>query len=122
MFSFYKIDVQVGDATVAKPAGLALWQLFGTTNQILGALTLGLASLYLRRRSKPVWPTLVPCLFLLASTLTAMLQNLMRMRDPLVLGVGVVLVLLAIGVIVEGMLAIRRDLASKDHTGPTAGL
>ena len=122
VFSFYKIDVQVGDATVAKPAGLALWQLFGTTNQILGALTLGLASLYLRRRSKPVWPTLVPCLFLLASTLTAMLQNLMRMRDPLVLGVGVVLVLLAIGVIVEGMLAIRRDLASKDHTGPTAGL
>jgi carbon starvation protein len=113
LFAFYKVDVQVGDAVVAQPAGLALWQLFGTTNQILGALTLGLASIYLKRRGSVVWPTLVPCLFLLGSTVAAMVQNLSRMSDPLVFGVGVILLLLAVGVIVEGVLALRRDVKSR---------
>nr|MCH9688331.1 carbon starvation protein A [Deltaproteobacteria bacterium] len=40
VFAFYEVDVQVGGAVVTRPAGLALWQLFGTTNQLLAALTL----------------------------------------------------------------------------------
>ncbi|MDE0896649.1 MAG: carbon starvation protein A, partial [Planctomycetota bacterium] len=113
VFAFYKVDVQIGGAMVQKPAGLALWQLFGTTNQILGALTLGLASLYLKRRGSMVWPTLIPCLFLLGSTVVAMVLNLMRMKDPLVFGVGLVLFVLALGVIVEGVLALRSDLKAR---------
>ena len=48
-FAFYKVDGQA--------AGLALWQLFGTTNQVMGALTLLAVSLYLMQRSRIYWFT-----------------------------------------------------------------
>ena len=49
-FAFYKID--------GKSAGLALWQLFGSTNQLLAGLALLVVSLYLiqRRRIRPALP------------------------------------------------------------------
>ncbi|MFQ5507178.1 MAG: carbon starvation protein A, partial [Planctomycetota bacterium] len=52
LFAFYEVG--------GKPAGLALWTLFGTTNQLLAGLTLLLASLYLRHRRWPAWPTAIP--------------------------------------------------------------
>ncbi|MCA9663905.1 MAG: hypothetical protein KC486_36605, partial [Myxococcales bacterium] len=87
-----------------------LWQLFGTTNQLLAALTLFLATLYLRSKRWPTWPTGIPAVFMLGSTLVAMVQNLLKFSDPLLLGVGGVLVLLGGGVVVEGLLALRRPL------------
>lgn len=110
LFAFYEVDVEVAGVIVQRPAGLALWQLFGTTNQLLAALTLFLATLYLRSKRWPTWPTGLPAVFMLASTLVAMIQNLTKFSDPLLLGVGGVLVLLGVGVVVEGLLALRRPL------------
>ena len=45
VFAFYEVDGQA--------AGLALWQLFGTTNQVLGGLTLLTVTLYLMQRKRP---------------------------------------------------------------------
>ena len=104
-FAFYKLDVGGG---VSKPAGLVLWTLFGTTNQILASLTLGLVSLYLKRRGSPVWPTLVPCIFMLCSTLYAMVQNLMKIQDRIVWGVGAILMGIALWLVVEAVLALLR--------------
>ena len=59
-----------------KPAGLALWALFGTTNQLLAGLTLTLVTLYLKRLSRPAWPTAIPAVFIMSSTLSAMAVNL----------------------------------------------
>ncbi|MFQ5741828.1 MAG: carbon starvation protein A [Acidobacteriota bacterium] len=69
-FAFYKIG--------GKPAGLALWQLFGTTNQVLGALTLLTVTLYLMQRGRPYWYTAVPMVFMLVTTVAAML---IKIRD-----------------------------------------
>jgi hypothetical protein len=38
-----------------RPAGLALWQLFGSTNQLLAGLALLLAALYLLERRRRAW-------------------------------------------------------------------
>lgn len=111
LFAFYEVDVRVGDAIVARPAGLALWQLFGTTNQLLAGLTLVLATLYLRHRRWPMWPTAIPAVGVMASTLYAMVTNLSQMRDPLLLGVGSVLLLLGIGVLFESGRALLRPRA-----------
>lgn len=81
-FAFYKIDGQA--------AGLALWQLFGTTNQILGGLTLLAVTLYLMQRKRPYWYTAAPMLFMLATTMVAMI---IKMRDFWKLGAHLLLLL-----------------------------
>lgn len=110
LFAFYEVDVQGAAGMVKKPAGLALWQLFGTTNQLLAALTLIMVTLYLRARGRPIWPAGLPAIGMLASTLGAMVVNLSSFTDPLLLGVGVVLLLLGLGVLVEAVRAwLRRS-------------
>ena len=87
-FGFYEVGGQA--------AGLALWQLMGTTNQILGGLTLLTITLYLMQRRRPYWYTGVPMVFMLATTLIAML---IKIRDfwnqeahfLLLLGVGILM-------------------------------
>jgi len=61
-----------------KPAGLTLWELFGTTNQLLAALGLLAVSVYLfeiRRRSIYF---VIPMGFMLSVTLTAMVLKLIQ--------------------------------------------
>jgi carbon starvation protein len=68
LFAFYKIG--------GKPAGLALWRLFGTTNQLLAGLALLTVSLYLHQRGKNPYFTAIPMLFMAVSTIVAMVSNL----------------------------------------------
>ncbi len=105
-FAFYEIE--------GRPAALALWTLFGTTNQLLAGLTLTLVSLWLRARGKPTWPTALPAVFMMLSTLAAMATNLRdfapggREQDHLLLIVGSILFVLALWLMVEALLALRR--------------
>ena len=108
VFAFYEVDVNVGGKVVSRPAGLALWQLFGTTNQLLAGLTLTLATLYLRHKQWPTWPTGIPAIGMLASTLVAMVVNLTKMSDPLLLVVGSALLILGLGILVESARAVLR--------------
>ena len=116
-FCFYELreETVAADGTVSvttRQAGMALWQLFGTTNQLLAGLTLLLATRYLSRRGKAIWMTALPMFFMLGSTLIAMVGNLGNFIDrdetPLVV-VGAVLLVLAVWLCVEGVLATRRD-------------
>lgn len=108
VFAFYEVDVQTPSGIVARPAGLALWQLFGTTNQLLAGLTLVLVTLYLRARGKPSWPVAIPAIGMLGSTVAAMVVNLSNFTDPLLQVVGGALALLGAGVLVESALALLR--------------
>ncbi|MFQ5767720.1 MAG: carbon starvation protein A, partial [Acidobacteriota bacterium] len=67
-FTFFRLD--------GHPAGLTLWQLFGTTNQILGGLTLLAVTLYLLQKGWPLRSTLLPSLVMMAATLAAMAAKL----------------------------------------------
>ena len=57
--------------------GLALWPLFGTTNQLVASVTLLVVSIWLQRRGRPVIYTVIPMLAVAAVTVWAMTGNLM---------------------------------------------
>jgi carbon starvation protein len=100
-FAFYKID--------GKPAGLALWQLFGTTNQILAGLALLAVTLYLLQRGKPWYYTGIPMIFMLISTMKAMISNVFiffAQNEWPLFAIGLVLILLAAWLIVEAIIAV----------------
>ncbi len=102
-FAFYKVD--------GRPVGLALWALFGTTNQLLASLTLLVATIYLYRRGKNFWLAAVPAVMMTLTTIAAMVFNLSRFFDAgqwMLFVVGTVLLLLAAGIVAEGLLAFGR--------------
>lgn len=103
-FAFYEI--------AGRPAGLALWELFGTTNQLLAGLTLLVATFYLMQRGRNFWVTLLPMLFMLVSTITAMIGKLgdfRRIPDWPLFTVGLVLLVLAVWLVIEAVLCLRRQ-------------
>ena len=107
-FAFYEVD--------GEPMGRVLWGLFGTTNQLLAALTLMTVSFYLWARGKQFWWTAVPALFMMATTLVAMIRNLRKFSGnwtfeegasmPLFL-VGTLLLVLSVWLVLEAVLRVR---------------
>lgn len=103
-FAFYEIQGQ--------PAGLALWGLFGSTNQVLGGLTLLTVTIYLRQRKSNYWYTAVPMLFMMVVTLTAMVMDLQKYWNGgqmLLVFVAACIFLLSIWLVVEAILRFRAD-------------
>lgn len=102
----------------------AFWQLFGTSNQLLAALSLLAVSVWLRRMRKPVWFTLVPMIFVMAVTVTSLI---MQLRPLVVAAVGsaswinalVSLVLLGLAVTLVAYAV--RAWREPAHMGPTSG-
>jgi len=102
-FAFYKID--------GKPAGLALWQLFGITNQLLAGLTLLVVTLYLHQRRRNPYFTGVPMVFMLLSTFTAMVEKIRGFHaasQHLLLVMGIMLLVIGVWITIDGILAFRR--------------
>ncbi len=64
-------------STAEKGAYLKFWTLFGTSNQLLAALTLLAITRWLMRTGRPYWFTLAPMLFVLSITLWALGLQLM---------------------------------------------
>ena len=95
-------------------AGLALWRLFGTTNQLLAGLALLTATLYLKQRRRNPLFTGIPMVFMLASTLTAMVLNLRDFRrdwndgGAILFVVGSVLLVLGVWLCVEAVITLAR--------------
>lgn len=54
------------------PAYMAFWTLFGTSNQLLAALTLIGVTVWLRRSGRPAWFAWLPAAFVLAMTVWAL--------------------------------------------------
>ncbi|MEM7049762.1 MAG: carbon starvation protein A [Acidobacteriota bacterium] len=105
-FAFYEV--------AGRPAGLALWRLFGTVNQLLAGLALTVVTLYLVQRRRNPWFTGLPAVFMMVSTLIAMVSNL---RDfwadrgaggGLLFAVGLVLLVLALWLMVEAVGCLAR--------------
>jgi len=102
-FAFYRIEGQ--------SAGLVLWQLFGSTNQLLAGLALLTVSLYLLERKRPALPYLVPMVFMMVTTLIAMgikLRSFWRDGNTTLLIVGGAISIIAVWLVVEAAFAIRR--------------
>jgi len=59
-----------------KSAGLILWPLFGTTNQLLASLVFAIITVYLLQRKCPTWPTTIPMVLVSVTTIAAMIWNI----------------------------------------------
>jgi carbon starvation protein len=100
-FAFFKVD--------GKPAGLFLWTLFGTTNQILAGLTLLAVTIYLYRKRRPILYTLLPMLLVLAATISGMFMGAYKAflnGQWAVAAVGSMILFLALWVLVEAWLIV----------------
>ncbi|WEV78772.1 carbon starvation protein A [Janibacter cremeus] len=91
--------------------GLLIWPLFGTTNQLLAGLTLGIISVMLLRKKRGVLPVVVPMVFLLTMTIYALFVQLgtfYRDSNWLLLGLDLIILVAAVWVIVESVGAMNR--------------
>lgn len=110
-FALIKID--------GRPAGLTLWQLFGTSNQLLAALGLLVVSIYLYQLGRPVIYTLVPMCVMFISVAWAMSLKLAEfyrgwqakgdLTNLSLMVVGGVLTAMSAWMVVEGIGAFVRE-------------
>jgi carbon starvation protein len=109
-FAFIKIN--------GLPAGKTLWQLFGTTNQLLAAIGLLVVSVMLYKMGKPIIYTLAPMLLMVASVGWAMVYKLDEfyhqgfdqgdLGGKFLFFVGASLLVLSVWLLIEGIFAFRR--------------
>jgi carbon starvation protein len=92
----------------------SLWPVFGATNQVLAAITLLMCALYLKQSGRKPLPYLLPAVFIMAITFSAMAIQVTRdfgAGNLLVAVVGTIIAVLTLWVAVEGLLAWRRAAA-----------
>lgn len=104
--------------------GAILWPVFGTTNQLIGAITLLLLFVHLRARGRPAWPVLLPLVFLVVMTTVAGVMGLVeqvRLGNGLVVGFGALFLALEVLVFAEaGARWVRRPRSPAAPAAPGA--
>lgn len=94
-----------------KPGGkgaLLLWPLFGSLNQLLAGLALGVVTIYLFLKKKNIIYTVIPMGFILIVTLWAMVENLLKFikaKEILLSGLSLVILLLTGWLIIGGIIS-----------------
>ncbi|MHA7837946.1 MAG: carbon starvation CstA family protein [bacterium] len=105
--------------------GLALWPLFGTTNQLVAGVTLLIVSIWLKRAGRPHVYTLVPMIAVAGVTAWAMVGNLIDyyadFQDLWLLSIsGTLILALDLWILFEGLQVLRRTGA--EPFGPPPAL
>jgi len=101
----------------------ALWPIFGTSNQLLAALSLLAVSIWLFNRKKRAWFTLIPSAFMTITTITSLIILLKRYfaaKSYTLIFTDILLLAFSIGVVVMGIkaLAKMRNQQLKTATSP----
>jgi carbon starvation protein len=100
--------------------GMLIWPLFGTTNQLLAALTLAIISVILIRLGRNAIFTIVPLCFLLLMSLYALVVQLgsfYASGNWLLLGMDVVILVAALWVTLEAVMAMRKGREGASQGG-----
>jgi carbon starvation protein len=88
--------------------GLALWPLFGTTNQLVAGVTLLVVTVWLKRLGRPYLYTFIPMLFVGTATFVAMLaevRNHLAASNWTLAAMGATILVLDVWVLLEGFRA-----------------
>lgn len=103
-----------------KPAGMLLWPLFGSTNQLLAGLALLVGTVYLVLRGKNPAFTGLPMAFMLVATISAIFVNLKTFAAKgatALVVVSVIVLLLALWLVVEAAISLARRPKAKERGG-----
>lgn len=107
-----------------KPLGSILWQLFGTSNQLLAGLSLLVITLYLRALGRSTAYTAVPMAFMLIVTISALgwsMWNFWNQGNWLLLGIAGVILLLALWLVREALVVLRGYQSVYEGWQPAGG-
>ena len=88
--------------------GMLIWPLFGTTNQLLAALTMGIITVMLIRKRRPFLPVLIPMVFVLVVSLYAALVQVVGFFNDgewLLFSLNVIILIAGTWVLVETVIA-----------------
>lgn len=94
----------------------AIWPIFGASNQLVAALALIVITIYLLSKKKPIKYTLYPAIFMLLTTVYALVYltiNFFKEKDYLLTTIGTILFFLTIFVVIEGIKSFRRFMYEK---------
>lgn len=86
--------------------GLILWPLFGTANQMLAALALLVATVYLVKKKKPVTVTIIPFIFMVIIETWALIYNINTFANQsnwLLTIIGGILLILELWMVLESI-------------------
>lgn len=84
--------------------GMILWPLFGAANQMLAALALLVATVYLVKKQKPIYVTMLPFIFVVIIETWALLYNINQFygqNNVLLTTIGAILFVLEVWMVVE---------------------
>jgi carbon starvation protein len=110
------------DATTGQPGphgygGMALWPLFGATNQLLAGLAFMVTAFYLWRRNKPIWFLLPPLALMVVMPVWALVWQMFNAQtgwydspkqNYVLLTIGASTLVLQGWMVIEGLIAWRR--------------
>ena len=93
-----------------------LWQLFGTTNQLMAGLALAVIAVWVTKQGRNPVAILVPLVFLLVMTTWALVLNLRNFVEAgqwVLAPLDLVIFLISVWLIVEASLALRKAFAER---------
>jgi len=105
--------------TLAKPAAegaLILWPLFGSLNQLLAALALGIVTVYLYQKGKSILYTFLPMIAVLFVTVWSMINNIVSFiehNDVLLIVFSLIVMLLTLWLIISSVYSVFVKKMSK---------
>ncbi|WP_435198228.1 carbon starvation CstA family protein [Janibacter sp. GS2] len=91
--------------------GMLIWPLFGTTNQLMAGLTLGIVAVMLLRKKRTIIPVVLPMVFVLVMTVYALFVQLgtfYRDGNWFLFALDLVILVAAVWVIIETVGAMNR--------------
>ena len=91
--------------------GMVIWPLFGTTNQLMAALTLAILAVILTRKRRPTLPILIPMIFVGLMTLYALVVQLGQFyseKNWLLFGMDLIILVASLWVMTTALGAIGR--------------
>ncbi|MDR9366240.1 MAG: carbon starvation protein A [Balneolaceae bacterium] len=97
--------------------GYLLWPLFGTSNQLLAAISLLIVTIWLKRKGRSYIYTLIPLVFLLFMTLWAMIQQVFfdwsgfgaKEGNMLLFIFGAIILSFAVWIVLEALFLFRKE-------------
>jgi len=98
--------------------GMIIWPLFGSTNQILAAMTLLVISVMLIRLGRPARYTLIPMIFILLTSFYAGVIKLIeywQQDNYLLVAIDIIVLVTSILVILESLSVITRLRKGNGH-------